>query len=139
MVRVTKKLWMIVLALAALAAVLSPATEAAGKRLVVDMEQPFEVLGQRYESGQLELREVRTYSPVATLNEIRVNGRSVGIFFGLEGSTVEATRDELIFARSSDGVLVLESVAFSGERTRQIQTIGQPPVADPADVLMSRH
>lgn len=124
--RLRKELWLLVLTLAVLAGLFAPPVPAAGQRLVVQIDEPFEVNGRLFESGQLTLRELREYSPVATLHEIRVDGRSLGFVLARDQATRGiATRDEVIFDRSERGHLVLASVALQGHPVRRLFRLGE--------------
>ena len=138
MVRLKKNLWMTVFALAALAAFFAPVADA-GARLVAQLDEPFEINGTVYPAGKLSLERVRVVNPISTLNEIRVDGRTVGLYLARDRpDATTALRDELIFARRSDGRLVLDSVAFAGQPIRVLSDYHQDtgvPVWDtpPAD------
>ena len=137
--KIRKELWLMVLALALLAGFLAPDAFAEGRRLVVQMQEPFEVSGQLYSAGELSLCEVRAFNPVATLHEVRVDGQSLGILMArADGSLLLAQRDEVIFARNRAGHLVLTSVALSGEPVRRLFNIGtNPPRVQPPSELMA--
>jgi len=128
--KLRKGTWMWVLGLALLAGLLAPPTPAAGPRLVVQVDEPFEVNGQLYSAGQLSLRELSEYSPVSTLNEIRVDGRSLGMVLARdEANPTKATRDFLIFERSRRGHLVLASIALKGHPVRRLYRLGEGDMA----------
>jgi hypothetical protein len=115
------KLWLVVIALSVLAAVLAPPVSAAGRQLVVRVSEPFEVNGQLHPAGRLSLREVSEFSPVATLNEVRLDGRSLGVVFArVDADRTRAPRDEVIFERSERGHLVLASMALRGQPLRRL-------------------
>jgi hypothetical protein len=120
------KLWLLVFALAVLAGLLAPPVPAAGQQVSVRVNEPFEVGGQYFMSGELSLREVREYSPVATLTEVRVDGHSLGVVLARNQAdqTNAATRNEVIFERSERGHLVLASVALRGEPVRLLYRLG---------------
>lgn len=124
--KMKKELWLTVLALAALVGLLAPETLADGRRLVVQMDEPFEVGGQLYASGELSVCEVRAFNPIATLNEVRVDGQSLGVLLARKADTQRVSRyDEIIFTRSPDGHLVLMSVALAGEPVRRLYDVGE--------------
>jgi len=132
MLKFPKTLWLMVIALAVLAGLLAPPVPAASPRLVVHLNEPFEVNGHVYQSGKLSLRQVREYSPIATLNEIRVDGHSLGVVLARDhGATTPAVRDELIFERNVNGRLVLASLALKGEPVRKLYTLGAGDDAGP--------
>lgn len=123
--KLRKELWLSVLTLAVLAALFAPPVPAAGQRLVVRIDEPFEIDGQLFEAGRLSLRELREYSPVATLHEVRVDGRSLGFMLARDQTDRGvATRDEVIFDRSESGHLVLASVALQGHPVRRLYRLG---------------
>jgi hypothetical protein len=132
MFKIPKTLWLTVVALAVLAGLLAPPTWAASARLVVHLNEPFEVNGHVYQPGRLSLQQVREYSPIATLNEIRVDGRSLGVVLAREETGApQALRDEVIFQRNESGRLVLASVALKGEPVRKLYTLGAGDDAGP--------
>jgi hypothetical protein len=124
--KLRKGLWLLVVALVVLVGFLAPSVPAAGQKLVVRVSEPFEVSGQLYPAGELSLRELQAYSPVATLNEIRVDGKSLGVVLARDqANPARATRDEVIFERSERGHLVLASVALKGHPVRKLYRLGQ--------------
>ncbi len=137
--KMRKELWLMVLALALLAGLLAPDAFAEGRRLVVQMEEPFEVSGQLYAGGELSLCEVRAFSPVATLHEVRIDGQSLGVLVARDdGGPLVAQRDEVIFERSRAGHLVLTSVALTGEPVRRLFDIGKNlPKVQPRSQLLA--
>ena len=125
-----KQFWMIVFALALLVVVFAPSAEAGGHKLVVTMDEPFEVNGQLYPGGKLSVRHVGSYSPVATFNEIRIDGRSLGVVVAQQTKDTRISADDaLIFNRGGHGHLVLHAVALRGEPTRELQVKAAPAVA----------
>ena len=125
MLKFPKTLWLMVVALAVLAGLLAPPVAAASPRLVVHVNEPFEVNGHVYQPGKLSLQQVREYSPIATLNEIRVDGHSLGVVLARDqAGTAPAVRDELIFERNENGLLALASIALKGEPVRRLYTLG---------------
>lgn len=122
MIHVRKNFWLALIGLALVAAVLAPEVEAAAEpRLVVEMDEPFEVAGQLFGPGKLTLRQRGAYSPVATLNEVCVDRGCLGLFIAqAEAASAIASQDELIFTRSPRGHLVLVAVALQGEPSREL-------------------
>ena len=107
------------LAALALVVMLAPSIEA-GDRVVFRVDESFEVNGQMFPSGRVVLRAITSYTPVTTLNEIRVGRDSFGLLPAREVANVPmATTDELIFRRAADGHLVLEALAVRGEPIRR--------------------
>jgi len=138
MPRFTKHLWMIVLALTALVVFLAPATQAAGPRLVVQMEESFEIDGKLYPPGKLSVRPLGDYNPVTSLNEIRVDGKLVGIVRGqLAPSHAAVSDDSLVFRRSDRGHLELHAIALQGESPYELQPATKQPTDARAASLQS--
>ena len=128
MLRFNKQLWMIVLALTALVVLFAPTSQAASLRLVVQMDEPFEISGTLFPPGELSVRQLGDYNPVQSLNEIRVDGKIVGVVVGQRASSQAAVpRDSLIFRRSSRGHLELHSLALQGEPPHELQTAALQP------------
>jgi len=122
MTRFTKHLWMIVLALTALVVLLAPDSQAASPRLVVQMDEAFEINGTLYPPGELSVRPLGDYNPVTSLNEIRVDGKFIGVVMAQrEPSSAIVADDSLVFRRSSRGHLELHSIALQGESPQQLQ------------------
>ena len=59
----SKKWWLVALALAVLVGLLAPPVAASGRRLSVQIGEPFEIDGQFFAAGVLTLREVREFNP----------------------------------------------------------------------------
>jgi hypothetical protein len=116
-----KRLWMIVLALAAVVVLFAPDSLAADHRLVVKMDEPFEINGTLFPPGVLSIRHQGNYSPVTSLNEIRVDGHFWGVVEGRRAvDNAAAPNDSLIFRRGQTGTLVLHSVALVGESPHRL-------------------
>jgi hypothetical protein len=114
-------LWLVVVALVLLVGFLAPPVPASVRVVTAHIEEPFEYDGQLYPSGKLTLRQLSEFNPVSTLNEIRVDGRSLGVVLGrAEAHGVTATRNEMIFERNPRGRLVLVSVALEGQPVRKL-------------------
>lgn len=111
----------IVIALAAVVAWTTPSL--AADRLVVRVNEPFEVNGDIFPAGKLSLKQVQVMSPGSTLHEARIDGESLGLLLVRDnGSKAVATRDEMVFLRSADGHLVLESLAIAGRPVGKVYT-----------------
>ena len=118
-------LWLVALALAVVAGLFAPPAAASGRRLSVQVDEPFVIGGQHFAAGELTLREVRDFNPTATLTEVRVDGRSLGVMLAKAQTGPTSTRrDEVIFERSRNGQLVLASLAHKGEPVRRLYTLG---------------
>ena len=120
MFKTDKTLWLFVVALVALAGLFASPAQASDPRLVAHIDEPFEVNGELYPAGVLRVREIGDYSPAATLNEIIVDGKTLGVLLAHERGNVAGTRDELIFGRHQAGHLVLIGVSVRGEPTRDL-------------------
>ena len=138
MLRFTKHLWMIVLALTALVVLLAPATQAASPRLVVQMDESFEINGTLFPPGELSVRPLRDYNPVTSLNEIRVDGKFVGIVMGRRAtSRATVPDDSLVFRRSDRGHLELHAIALQGESPHELLPATKQPTDARAASLQS--
>jgi hypothetical protein len=138
MPRFTKHLWMIVLALTALVVLLAPSAQAAGCRLVVQMDEPFEINGTLYPPGELSVRHLRDYNPVTSLNAIEVDGEFIGVVLGQRASShAVVPADLLVFHRSADGHLRLHSRALQGESPHQLDLAALQPAPTRAASLRS--
>jgi hypothetical protein len=122
-VKVKRKSLVWIAGLVAVVGWLAPAA-ARDPRVVVRMDEAFEVAGQVYPSGTLSVRQLYDYNPIATLNEVELNGRSIGMLLARDDARAEvAARDQLTFRRESDGHLVLTSIGLRGERARLLTPI----------------
>jgi len=109
----------LILAALTLFVMLAPSIEA-GDRVVFRVNERFEVNGKLFPPGTVVLRALTSYTPVATLNEIRVGGDSLGLLMAHEvANEPAATADELVFRRAADGHLVLVAHAVRGEPIRE--------------------
>ena len=120
-----RRMWLGVLALALLVGFLAPPLPAGGRVVTAYIDEPFEYDGQVFPAGKLSLRQLGDFNPVATLNEIRIDGRSLGVVLArAEAHGVTATRNEMIFERNTRGRLVLVSIALEGEPVRKLSRPG---------------
>jgi hypothetical protein len=103
----------------------------AGDRLIVHLDRPFEVAGETFQSGEISVRRVHTYSPVSTLEEVCVDRHCVGLLVSRQLGTYRATRDALIFTRAEGGLLVLRGITRTGEAERDL--------ADPSVATLARN
>jgi hypothetical protein len=112
---------LIVGTLVLLTVIFSPASHAADQRLMVRVDEAFEVNGQVYESAQLTLRQRGAYNPTATINEIWVGNECLGMLLAREvASEHVSASDSFLFDRNAQGTLVLVGVTFRGERAREL-------------------
>lgn len=112
--------WMIVLSLVALAAFFAPEAEAAGYRLVAQMDEPFVVNGELQPAGEVVVKRIGTYSPATTLNEIRIDGQTIGYVLAQSEDRAPAAASELLFVRDGAGRLVLTGLNVSGDRSQEV-------------------
>jgi hypothetical protein len=114
---VRKGLLLVIAVLVLIVAGLAPEARAAGTRLAARIDEPFEVNGERFAGGLLTLREFRAYSPIATMSEVWVDDTCVGIFISPRREAAASAADEIVFARSRRGHLVLVGVGGSAPPT----------------------
>lgn len=93
----------------------------AGDRVSARVSEPVSINGQTFPAGLIQVNEIRDYSPGVTMNEIRVDGRSVGMILArAEAGNDAAQSASLIFTRDAAGTLVLDAVAMRNEPVRQL-------------------
>jgi len=120
------RLWLIIITLAMVAAVFAPEASAADATLTLQVSESFEVNGQVYPADTLTLRQVGSYNPTATLNEVWVGKQCLGVLVGKidpRGSTSAA--DSLVFTRNAEGRLMLVGVEFRGQPARELFAFDQ--------------
>ena len=104
-----------ILATVLLASVASAETH----RWVVDMAEPFEVDGTLYPAGSLTLKHVRALNPSASLSEVWVGERCLGLLRADRVAGAPApTGDALTFERDARGHLVLVGYTSPGHGVR---------------------
>jgi hypothetical protein len=116
MVRWNRLSWWI-LGLALAAALAAPDLAAAERAVTATMDEPFEFNGELFDGGELTLRELSSYNPAMTLNEVWVGENCLGVM--LAGSSPGATRgneDRIIFERNDLGRLVLVGFAYRDQK-----------------------
>jgi len=126
--------------LLALAASLAPAA-AREPRIVVRLDHPCEIAGRAFPPGEISVREVDAYNPVATLTEVQFNGESIGLFLTRRSAGAPpAIADELTFARGHQGQLVLIEIARRGKPARSLAAVGDAPAPPsvPATLVAAR-
>lgn len=125
MVRYHRNFVIVFLALIAIVVAFAPVARAGGTGIVAQIAEPFEVAGALYDAGSLRIRELKAYSPTTTLNEVRVDGAHVGLVLAASTRDVrDHARNELVFARSPRGHLVLVAFAMNGESLRELHSLG---------------
>jgi hypothetical protein len=112
MVRWTRLSWWI-LGLALVAALAAPEMAAAGRTVTATLGEPFEINGESFGGGELTLREVSSYNPTMTLNEVWVGERCLGLMLAdsVQGAA-PGSEDRIIFERNDLGRLVLVGFAY---------------------------
>lgn len=108
-----------------------PPVEAAGSRISVRMEEPFEIGGHVYPAGVLTVRNVSDYNPTLSMDEIWVGGSCLGMKLAHRAaSDTPVTHDAVLFERNSEGVLVLAGYILSnsgrGEQHRFDNAAAEP-------------
>ena len=120
----------VVLSLIALGVSSSPAN-AAGAKITVRMEEPFEINGHVYPAGLLSMRNVADYNPTLSMDEICVGSSCLGIKMARRDATdTPVTHDAVLFERNSEGLLVLSGYVLRnsgrGEQHRFENSAAQP-------------
>ena len=114
-----KGLALIVATLAVLVTLFAPSGVADERRLVVRVNEPFEVNGQLYPEGKVAVKSVRTYNPSSLLSEIWVGRECLGLFRASRISDDATTAESsLTFKRTAAGHLTLVGFA-SGDSDDQ--------------------
>jgi len=107
-----KNIAWIVLTLAVVATVFAPTGTAADRRLVVSVDEPFEIGGELYPPGTLTVKGVRAFNPSLVMGEIWVGTECLGMYQATRvASATDAQGPSLTFRRTSEGRLAL--VGFS--------------------------
>jgi hypothetical protein len=111
-----KSLAMVVVALVIVVTLLAPSGVADERRLVVSVDEPFEINGELYPKGEVSVKSVRSYNPSSLLSEIWVGRKCLGLFRAskISGES-SSTENTLTFTRSAEGHLTLVGFA-SGNR-----------------------
>jgi len=114
------KLAFLVTGLALVFTIAAPAADAAAQGIRARVDEPFEVQGRLFPHGEISIRERSEYNPTLSLNEVCVDGESLGLLVA-EISTSGAPSDEpaLFFEREADGHLVLVGYAHRGGSAAQ--------------------
>jgi len=110
-----KQLALIVLALSVIVGLFAPQAAADEARLVVQVDEPFEVNGTIYPAGTLTLRQMASFTPSTTLNEVCVQSECLGMLLASPSSEViDRAEDSFLFERARLGHLVLVGFAYRG-------------------------
>ncbi len=101
-----------------IALLFASAVEAHGTRLVVRLDEPFEVQGQVYPGGSLMLRPVTDFNPTASIDEVWVDNECLGLLVASKQSRERSSsHDSVVFERNADGRLVLVGYQLRGNGT----------------------
>jgi len=107
-----KGLALVVAALAIMVTLFAPSGVADERRLVVSVNEPFEINGELYPQGEVSVKSVRTYNPSSLLSEIWVGRKCLGLFRASRISDDSSTtQSSLTFKRSAAGHLTLVGFA----------------------------
>lgn len=110
-----KGLALAVVALAFLVTMFAPSGAADERRVVVSVNEPFEVNGQFYPAGEVTVKSVRTYDRTSLLSEIWVGRECLGVFRASRISDDAPTTNHTVtLERTAAGHLSLVGFA-SGE------------------------
>ena len=94
--RWTRLSWLI-LGLVLIAALAAPEIAAADRTVSETLEEPFEVNGEVFRSGELTVRKLSSYNPATTLNEVWVDTRCLGVMLAdASAESVPGTADRLV-------------------------------------------
>jgi len=115
------------LVLAAVLVLTGTLAGAGGERLQVHLEQPFQIGEQRFSSGTITVKTIRTYNPSTTLHEVWVDGECLGLMMGrrTDGLGDDPLRDVLHFNRGEEGRLVLVGFATRNDRSASLYHYGR--------------
>ena len=112
------RLTLLPVAVGLIALVFASTVDAQGPRLVVRLDEPFEVRGQVYPGGSLMLRPVTDFNPSASIDEVWVDNESLGLLVASKTSgTRSSSHDSVLFERNAQGRLVLVGYNLRGNGT----------------------
>lgn len=117
-----KALAIVALFLAVVVGVTAPEAQAAGRRVVADMYQPFVINNQLFESGRLSVQVVASYTPGTELTKLWVDNECLGYFLTTALTDEVGTQDLFIFDRQADGNLDLIGFQLLGEPEQALYT-----------------
>ena len=107
-----KGLALVVVALAVAVTLFAPSGVADERRVVVSVNEPFEINGQLYPAGELTVKSVRTYNPTSVLSEVWVGRECLGVFRASRiPEEVATTAHSVTFKRTPAGHLTLVGFA----------------------------
>lgn len=105
---------------------------ASGTCTTAAIEEPFRLPdGSLHEAGNLTLCLEGSYSPVASMHEVRVDGMAIGRFLSrrdfAEGPLADGARPFMMFQRLNGGELTLLGVANPLRDRMQVHYVGYKP------------
>lgn len=116
-----KSLALVVVGLAFVVAMFAPSGAADERRVVVSIDEPFEVNGQIYPAGRVTVKSIRTYNPSSLLSEIWVGRDCLGVFRASRISDDAPTANHTVtFKRTAAGHLSLVGFASGKNDTQGI-------------------
>jgi len=127
-----------------LAALVSlPAHPAAGRVLIVEVDEPFVIEGRTYGPAALSFHQGASFTPSTAFDEIRVDGTSLGLL-PVRNSRTEGrvTGDAAVFTRDAEGRLILLGyILRSGESAGSRRFVarsgsGAPAWDDPSSLVV---
>jgi len=111
-----KGLALVIVGLVVLVTLFAPSRAADERRVVVSVQEPFEINGQLYPAGEVTVKNVRTYNPSSLLSEIWVGRDCLGVFRASRISNdAPTTNDTVTFKRTAAGHLAL--IGFASGRS----------------------
>lgn len=114
-----KRIGILLAGIVAAAIPFSPA-QAAGNRLVTQVDRPVEINGELYPAGELSIREVDDLSPTETLNEVCAAGECLGLLRAQsEPGGTPSSDDAVVFKPDERGHLVLVGFSYRGQSARE--------------------
>lgn len=131
-----KGLVLVIAGLAILVTVFAPSGVADERRVVANVEEPFEINGRTYPAGEVSVKAVGAYNPSSLLSEVWVGRECLGVFPASRVSADTPTvSDSVTFKRTADGHLTLVGFASAdssdaGEYRFRLQARAVAPARD---------
>ena len=135
-----KSLTLVVVALTVLVTMFAPSGAADERRVVVSVDEPFEVNGRLYPAGQVTVKSVRNYNPTSLLSEIWVGRECLGVFRASRVSDDAPTSDRTVtFNRTASGHLSLVGFASGKDDDQGVYRFRlQARMIDPEPKVLER-
>jgi hypothetical protein len=120
-----KQLAWIVAGVTLIAMLSAPSFAGGNKRLTINMNESYEIVGTVYPAGKLTVRELNQYNPTTTLQEVWIGNECIGLLKATSmPETQKSTSNEFLFKRDKNGgQLALVGVAFKGETDRGFSSV----------------